>query len=333
MQNAITDIASLRVGHAHDHAALTGCTVILADNGAVAGVDQRGGAPGTRETDLLHPLNLVEKVNAILLTGGSAFGLDAAAGVMQYLEEHGHGYETAHGRIPIIPAAVIYDLGIGDSRVRPDARMGYAACQTASSQPPAQGNAGAGTGATVGKILGRGQAMKAGIGTASVEIGSGIRVGALIVVNAFGDVIDPLTGSILAGVRGDADPSGGTPPSIFADSQKILASLAGTEFPLASPGENTVIGVIATNATLTKGQAAKIAGMAHNGIARTIRPAHTMFDGDTLFTLATGERTNPATPLDVSAIGAAAADIVASAILNAIRFAGRAGDLPASRDL
>jgi L-aminopeptidase/D-esterase-like protein len=203
LHNAITDIPGLWVGHAQNEEALTGCTMVLCEEGAVGGVDQRGGAPGTREVDALHPMHLVHKVHAVMLAGGSAFGLEAATGVMRYLEEKGVGFDTHVAKVPIVPAAILFDLGIGRADVRPDAAMGYQACLNASSDPPAQGNAGAGMGATVGKILGIGQAMKAGIGTASLEIGAGVIVGALAAVNAFGDVIDPQSGQILAGyVRG-----------------------------------------------------------------------------------------------------------------------------------
>src|SRR4030067_2013700 len=191
LNNAITDVPGLRVGHAQDEPALPGCTVILCEAGAVGGVDQRGGAPGTREVDALHPMHLVSKVHGIVLAGGSAFGLEAATGAMRYLEERGVGFDTHIARVPIVPAAILFDLGIGKSDVRPDASMGYLACQNASSDTPAEGNVGAGTGATVGKILGLGQCMKSGIGTASVEIGAGVLVGAIAAVNAFGDVIDP----------------------------------------------------------------------------------------------------------------------------------------------
>jgi L-aminopeptidase/D-esterase-like protein len=328
MTSSITSIPGISVGHAQDRAALTGCTVILLEPGAVCGVEVRGGAPGTRETDLLQPGSLVGTVDAILLTGGSAFGLDAAAGVMRWLEERGRGHPTPAGRVPIVPAAVIFDLGVGAANVRPDASMGYAACAAAAPSLPAQGSAGAGTGATVGKNRGMAHAMPGGIGTAALTIGEDIIVGALVVVNAFGDVIDP-GGAIRAGARADAGSAAGAPPGIFADSRQLLYALAGQD-TAPPPAENTVIGVVATNAALDKAQANRVARIAHNGIARAIRPAHTLFDGDTLFALATCQRAAPATPLDVSAIGEAAAEMVAQAIVNAVQFTlpeGGAGTL------
>jgi L-aminopeptidase/D-esterase-like protein len=321
--HGITDVPGIRVGHAQDPKALTGVTVVLCERGAVAGMDQRGGAPGTRETDALRPMHLVQEVHAVVLAGGSAFGLDAASGVMRYLEERGVGFETPGGRVPIVPAAILYDLAIGDPRVRPDAAMGYAACQAATDGPVPEGNVGAGTGATVGKILGMSYAMKGGIGTAALEIGGGIRIGALVAVNALGDVVDPHTGKILAGAR---RPDGAG----FADTMAVLEALAGQislSFRRRVP-ESTVIGVVATNAALTKEEANKVAQMSHNGLARAIRPAHTMVDGDTLFALATGEK-----EVDVSIVGAFAAEVVAEAIVRAIQAAEGVAGIPAWRDL
>ncbi len=323
-QNAITDVPGIQVGHAQNAEALTGCTVVICRRGAVGGVDQRGGAPGTRETDLLNPLNLVEKVHAVLLTGGSAFGLDAASGVMRYLEEHKIGYQTGPVRVPIVPAAVLFDLGLGRPEVRPDAGMGYQACQNASSGPPAQGNYGAGTGASVGKIFGMKQAMKSGIGTASLEIGGGVVIGALAAVNALGDVIDPANGQILAGARSTKiGPLQLGQPGEFADTLETMRSLPGRAILSFAGKSNTVIGVVAVNARLTKAEANKVAQMAHNGLARTIRPAHTMMDGDTIFALAAGGRR-----ADVSLVGAFAAEAFALAVLNAVRNAAPAGGLP-----
>ncbi|HMD80535.1 MAG TPA: P1 family peptidase, partial [Anaerolineales bacterium] len=273
--------------------------------GAVAGVDVRGGAPGTRETDLLNPINLVEKVHAIVLAGGSAFGLDAATGVMRYLEENKIGFNTGAAKVPIVPSAILYDLNIGRADVRPDAAMGYRAAASASSDAPTEGNAGAGTGASAGKIFGMKRAMKAGVGTASINL-NGTIIGALVAVNPFGDVIDPTNGTRIAGVR-----SGTT----LQKMKRMRTSLV--------PRSNTVISVIATNAKLTKAQATKVAQMAQDGIARTIRPAHTMFDGDTIFTLATGEK-----KADVSTVGAYAAEVLTEAILRAVRMAASAGGLP-----
>lgn len=326
MHNSITDVPGILVGHATNLEALTGCTVVLAEGGAVGGVDQRGGAPGTRETDALRPMHLVDKAHAVLLSGGSAFGLNAAAGVMRYLEEKGIGFDTGYARVPIVPAAVLYDLGIGRADTRPDAEMGYQACQNASAQPPAEGNAGAGTGATVGKIFGMQQATKSGIGSASVDLGGGLIVGAMIAVNAYGDIIDPESGRILAGARAiSLDKSA---PSQFADTLATMKTLLGKTVLTISSSHNTVIGVVATNARLTKEEANKVAQMAHNGLAKTIRPAHTMFDGDTLFALATGKKR-----ADVNIIGAYAAECVAAAILRAAFNASPAGGLPAGRDL
>ena len=309
---AITDIKGLRVGHATDMAHLTGCTVVLCPpEGCVAGVDQRGSAPGTRETDLLRPGQLVERVNAILLTGGSAFGLAAADGVMRYLEEHGMGFPVGVTVVPIVPAAVIMDLTVGDWRVRPDAAMGYAACQAAAGGPLAEGNVGAGTGASVGKMLGPAGAMKSGLGTASLHLPDGLIVAALMVVNAIGDIVDPANGQIVAGAR---LPGGG-----WANSAHLL--VYGAPQAGASPS-NTVIGVIATNAKLDKAQATKVAQMAHDGLARAARPAHTMYDGDTVFALSTGE-----VQADVTRVGQAAADIMVEAILRAVRLAASAGGL------
>jgi len=303
-KNAITAVRGIEVGHAQDDQALTGCTVILCRKGAVAGVDVRGGAPGTRETDLLNPINLVEKVHAIVLAGGSAFGLDAATGVMRYLEENKIGFNTGTAKIPIVPSAILYDLNIGRADVRPDSAMGYRAAVSASSAAPAEGNVGAGTGASVGKILGLKRAMKAGLGTASINV-NGIVIGAIVAANPFGDVIEPTTGKVLAGLRS------GTTLQQLKRMQARPATIS-----------NTVIGVIATNAKLTKPQATKVAQMAQDGIARVIKPAHTMFDGDTIFTLATGEK-----KADVSTIGAYAAEVMAEAILRAVKMAKSAGGL------
>jgi L-aminopeptidase/D-esterase-like protein len=325
LQNAITDVSGIRVGHAQDREALTGCTVILCEGGAVGGVDQRGGAPGTRETDLLQPMHLVERVHAVVLAGGSAYGLDAASGVMRFLEERKVGFDTRVAHVPVVPAAILFDLAIGNAQVRPDAAMGYRACQNARGQPPDEGNVGAGTGATVGKILGIGQAMKSGIGTSSIEIGAGIVVGAIVAVNALGDVIDPATGEILAGTRSpDAGPLRIGASGYFADTLQVMKSLVGRTTMGFAAREHTVIGVVATNAHLTKEAANKVAQMAHDGLARSIRPAHTMHDGDILFALSTGRRR-----ADVSVVGAFAAEVTAQAIVRAVRAARPAAGLPA----
>ncbi|HYN59541.1 MAG TPA: P1 family peptidase, partial [Rubrivivax sp.] len=277
MNHSLTDVQGLSVGHFTDSRRPTGCTVVLCPQGAVAGVDVRGAAPGTRETDLLRPDNMVEQVHAILLTGGSAFGLDAAGGVMRWLDERGFGLQVGALRVPIVPAAVLFDLWVGDARIRPDAQAGYLACQAAGTDAPAQGNVGAGAGCSVGKLFGIERCMRGGIGTASMKVGA-ITVGALIAVNATGDVIDPVDGHIVAGTRGDD----GRPRS-------ATAAMARGELPArAVAGMATTIGIIATDAVLTKSQANKLATMAHDGLARCIDPLHTMADGDTLFTLATG---------------------------------------------
>jgi L-aminopeptidase/D-esterase-like protein len=323
LKNAITDVPGVEVGQAQDSEALTGCTVILCRKGAVGGVDQRGGAPGTRETDLLKPVNLVEKVHAILLAGGSAFGLEAATGVMRYLEEQKIGFETGVARVPIVPAAILFDLGLGRSDVRPDADMGYRACQFASREVPLEGNQGAGTGASVGKIFGMKQSMKAGVGTASMDAGGGVIVGALVAVNAFGDVIDPQSGQIVAGaLSARLGPLKIGRAGQFADTLAVMKTLTGRTALDFAMRANTIIGVVATNARLTKVEATKVAQMAQDGVACAVRPAHTMLDGDTIFALATGEK-----KADVSTVGAYAVEALAQAILRAVRMAAPAGGL------
>ena len=275
---AITDVAGIEVGHFTDPRRPTGCSVVIAREGAVAGVDVRGAAPGTRETDLLAPGNLVEQVHAIMLAGGSAWGLEAATGAVRWLEEHGVGLDVGVGRLPLVPAAVLFDLHVGDMKVRPDAAAGYAACAAATHEPPAEGNVGAGAGAVVGKMFGLQHAMKGGVGTASVTV-AGVTVGALIACNAVGDVVDPDTGRPLAGARA-AD------GLTLRDTRHAL--LRGEPPHPLLAGSNTTIGVIATDARLTKVQAQRLAVAGHDGLARSINPVHTMSDGDTLFTLATG---------------------------------------------
>jgi len=329
---AITDVAGLRVGHFTDPRRPTGCSVVLCPQGAVCGVQVRGGAPGTRETDLLQPHNLVEQVHAVLLTGGSAYGLDAAGGVMRWLDEHGHGLEVGpvNGegpaarpvRVPIVPAAVLFDLWVGDARIRPDAAAGYAACGAASDAPPAQGSVGAGAGASVGKLFGIGRAMKGGIGTASLKLGA-VTVGALVAVNAIGDVLDE-RGQVLAGARGgDGRPLGATAALLEGRGpERLVASV--------QPGSATTIGVVATDARLTKAQAQRLAAMAHHGLSRAIDPL-TMADGDTLFALGTGASGREADP---TLLGVLAAEAVARAIRNAVRCAVglRSPELPAACD-
>ncbi|HSI57150.1 MAG TPA: P1 family peptidase [Ideonella sp.] len=307
MTDSLCDIAGLRIGHHTLAARPTGCTVVLCEQGAVAGVDVRGAAPGTRETDLLSPLNTVQHVHALLLSGGSAFGLDAAAGVMRWLEERQVGLAVGPVRVPIVPAAILFDLWQGDPKVRPDAAAGYAACEAASAQAPAQGSVGAGAGASVGKLFGIERAMKGGIGSASLKVG-GITVAALVAVNALGDVIDPANRRIVAGARGD-------------DGQPLGQSAAILRGELPAPlavGMATTLGVVATDALLDKAGATALARVAHDGLARVIDPVHTRADGDTLFALATG---GSGLPGHATVLGVMAAEVVARAVLNAVRHA------------
>jgi L-aminopeptidase/D-esterase-like protein len=321
--SSITDVPGIEVGHAQDDAALTGCTVIICRKGAVAGVDVRGSAPGTRETDLLNPINLVEKVHAVLLAGGSAFGLDAAGGVMSYLEEQKIGFNAGIAKGPIVPGAILFDLAIGNKNVRPDAEMGYKACLSASSASCGEGNVGAGTGASVGKMFGMTLAMKSGLGSASIRLG-GLVVGAIVAVNAFGDIINPDNGEILAGLRsGKFGPLQVGSKNYFADTLAMLKKPFGRAVLGFATRTNTVIGAVATNARLTKSEATKVAQMAHDGLARTVRPAHTMLDGDALFALSTGNRKS-----DVTSIGAFAAEVMTQAILRAVNMAMPAGGIP-----
>ena len=301
---AFTEIEGIKVGHAQNLEAATGCTVILCEEGATAGVDVRGGAPGTRETDLLNPVNLIEKVHAIFLAGGSAFGLDAASGIMQYLEEKQIGFDVEVTRIPIVCGAVLFDLTIGDHRVRPDKEMGYQACLNARSTECRQGNIGAGTGATVGKINGMKRAMKSGLGTNALQVDT-LKIGALVAVNCLGDVIDPNTGERLAGPLNEDTRT-------LENTEELMTGSYATPKNLFS--SNTTIGVVATNAELTKSQATKLASMAQDGYARTIRPAHSMFDGDTIFAVATGK-----VRADLNVIGLLAARAVERAVVAAVK--------------
>jgi L-aminopeptidase/D-esterase-like protein len=304
--NTLTAVPGVRVGHATHLEGATGCTVVICPDGTVGGVDQRGGAPGTRETDLLRPVHLVQTVSAVVLSGGSAYGLAAADGVMRWLEEQGIGYMSGTGfLVPIVPAAILMDLPVGKVGIRPDAAMGQAACEAASTEPVVQGTVGAGTGCRIGAFKGPAYASKGGVGSASTDLGDGLVVAALVAVNAVGDVIDE-SGAIIAGVRAEPAESG------FADMLQILK-----DFPRTPPPDRgTVIGVVATNARLNKEQANKVAQMAQNGVARAIRPAHTMYDGDTLFALATGQ-----IEADVNVVGAYGAEVMAQAIRNAVREA------------
>jgi len=305
---AITDVAGVEVGHFTDTRRPTGCSVLIVRGGAVAGVDVRGAAPGTRETDLLAPTNIVDTVHAILLAGGSAWGLDAAGGVMRWLEEQGIGFPAGPVRVPIVPGAVLFDLMVGDASIRPDAQAGYRACQQASARPPAQGSVGAGAGATVGKIFGMERAMRGGIGTASATL-DGVTVGALVACNALGDVIDPHTGHIIAGARTSDGKA-------LLDSRRAL--LRGDSLTPILAGANTTIGVIATDALITKAQATRLATTGHDGLARSINPVHTMSDGDTLFALGTG-RAGKA--LGMMALATMAAEVTALAVVQAVRAA------------
>jgi L-aminopeptidase/D-esterase-like protein len=317
-QIEFVEIEGIKVGHAQDLEAATGCTVIISEEGATVGVDVRGGAPGTRETDLLNPVNLVQKVHAIILAGGSAFGLDAAAGVMQYLEENHIGFDVHVTRVPIVCGAVLFDLTIGDHRVRPDKEMGYQACLNASSVECGQGCIGAGTGATVGKILGMRRAMKSGLGCYALQE-EGLRVGALVAVNCLGDVVDPLTGKKLAGPLNED-------MQTLADTEEIMIKSYSDKKSLFS--DHTTIGVVATNATFTKAQATKLASMAQDGYARTMRPAHSMVDGDTIFAMSTG-----CLEADLSVVGLLAARVMERAVIAAVKNAQPLCGLKCSADL
>jgi L-aminopeptidase/D-esterase-like protein len=319
---SLVDVAGLQVGHAAMAGRPTGCTVVLCPQGVVCGAAVRGGAPGTRETDLLRPENTVQVVHAVLLTGGSAFGLDAAGGVMRWLDEHGHGLAVGPARVPIVPAAVLFDLWLGDARIRPGAEAGYAACAAASSTAPAQGNAGAGLGASVGKLFGISRAMKGGIGTASVRVG-GFTVGALVAVNAIGDVL-AADGRVLAGARSEDG------LSLLGSTAALMAGQGPA--PLMA-GMATTIGVVATDALLNKAQATQLAAQAHHGLSRSVSPV-TVNDGDSFFALATGSTGRPG---ELSALGAMAAEAVARAIRNAVLAAATVQlpgqpALPSARD-
>lgn len=305
-QIEITDIPGIKIGNEQDIDGATGCTVVICEKGACAGVDVRGGSPGTRETDLLNPLNMIDRVHAVLLSGGSAFGLDAASGIMQYLEEKHVGFDVGVTVVPIVSGAVLFDLTCGSPDVRPDKDMGYRACKNSEKNMLAEGNTGAGTGATVGKILGNEHAMKGGLGTYCVKVGE-LMVGAITAVNCLGDVIDPESGKIIAGALGG---DGRT----FADTENIMISQYSNRKNLFNG--NTTIGVIITNGILNKSQANKVASMAHNGYARTIRPAHSMYDGDTIFTMATCK-----TEADVNVVGLLAARVMEQAVVRAVKAA------------
>jgi len=315
----ITKVPGFQVGHASYFKNVTGCTVVLCPPGTVGSVDVRGSAAGTRQMDTLVKYHLVTEVHAVLITGGSAFGLDAAGGVMEYLEERGRGFDVTVTRVPIVPTAVLFDLSVGNHQVRPDKAMGYAACEAARSEPQGDGSVGAGTGASIGKILGINQATKGGLGTAFVEGPGGLQVGALVVVNALGDVVNPETGEILAGARKTPD------SREFADSTRLVRQgLVRRQF-----GEpNTTIGVVATNARLNREEARKIAQLGHDSLARCIRPVHTLFDGDTIFVLG-----HPQMESDLQIIGLLAETALQQAIIRAVKSAQSLGVLPTHRDL
>ncbi|WP_434524766.1 P1 family peptidase [Photorhabdus asymbiotica] len=302
----ILDVAGIKVGHAEDELKQTGCSVIIFNDGAVCGVDVRGSAPGTRETELLDPINTVQKVNAVVLSGGSAFGLDSASGVMRYLEERKKGFDAGVAVVPIVPAAIIFDLNFGDPAVRPDAKMGYIAAQNASTNAFPSGNIGAGAGAIIGKIAGFDKAMKGGLGTASIKLPGGLTVGAMVVVNAVGEIRDPKNGKTIAGA---CDKNGHLIDLI----PYILENYKDHHF---TQGINTTIGIICCNANMNKSQMKKVAQMAHDGLARTIYPVHTMSDGDTIFAAATG-----GVDSSVNIVGMLAAEVMAAAILDAVKSA------------
>ncbi len=323
----LTAIPGIRVGHFTLSERPTGCTVVLAERGAVGGVDVRGAAPGTRETDLLEPMNTVQQVHAVVLSGGSAFGLAAADGVMRYLEERQIGFDVGVARVPIVPAAILFDLGVGGRPdVRPTAECGYRAAEGATTGPVAEGNVGAGAGAPVGNLLGGGRAMKGGSGSAARELASGLIVAALVAVNSVGDVIDPSSGEVVAGARTE-DGQG------LVDVRNVIRGGFTSDggFPSNNEsGRNTTLAVVATNARLDKAQISKVAQMAHDGLARAIFPAHTPWDGDVIFSLATGDYEGDG---GVLLIGALAADLVAEAVIRAVRAAKGIPGYPAVRDL
>ena len=319
--HGLTAVEGVRVGHHTLVERPTGCTVVITEAGAVTGVDVRGGAPGTREIALLNPVNTIQKVHGIVLSGGSAFGLDAATGLVRYLEERSIGFQTRTAYIPIVPAAILMDLAVGGApEIRPTAECGYRAAMAATSGVIEEGNVGAGAGATIGKFRGSERAMKAGIGTASIRLQSGLTVAALVAVNAVGDIINPATGQVIAGVRTENGLE-------LADARVLLRT---GEVADAYTGENTTIGIVATNAILTKTQATKMAQMAHDGYARAIVPVHTPFDGDTIFAMATGSHDST---ISLTTIGALAADVMAKAIVRAATQATGVAGYPAARDL
>lgn len=316
MYNNILDVKGLKVGQVEDNEGLTGCTVVICEEGAVCGVDVRGSAPGTRETDLLDPINMIQKVHAVVLSGGSAFGLESTCGVSKYLEENNIGFDVGVAKVPIVVGAVLFDLAVGDAKCRPDKNMGYKACEQATDKILKQGNYGAGCGATVGKIRGLEYAMKGGIGSYSIKLSNGLVVSALIAVNAFGDVYE--NGNVIAGVLND-------------DKTQILNSYEIMKDGFTKGGfsiDNTTIGIVATNAKLTKAECKKISQMAHNGYAKSIFPIHTPHDGDTIFTMATGE-----IETDITLLGSLSVEVVEKSIINAIKNATSVKNIPSYNDI
>ena len=316
MYNNILDVKGIKVGQAQDFEGLTGCTVVICEDGATCGVDVRGGGPGTRETDLLDPINMIQKVHAVILTGGSAFGLESTCGVSKYLEERNIGFDVGVAKVPIVVGAVLFDLGVGDSKCRPNIEMGYNACENSSDKELKQGNYGAGCGATVGKIKGSEFAMKGGIGSYSIKLDNGLVVSALIAVNAFGDVYED--GKVIAGVLNN-------------DKTKTLSSYELMKNGFNKGGfsiDNTTIGVVVTNAKLDKAGCKKVSQMAHNGYAKSIFPIHTPHDGDTIFTMATGEVES-----DIALIGSLATEVVEKSVINAIKNANSIKNIVSYKDI
>ncbi|MGL5329735.1 MAG: P1 family peptidase [Peptostreptococcaceae bacterium] len=316
MYNNILDVKGLKVGQVEDEKGLTGCTVVICEEGAVCGVDVRGAAPGTRETDLLDPTNLIQKVHAVVLSGGSAFGLESTCGVSEYLEECNIGFDVGVAKVPIVVGAVLFDLAVGNPKSRPNKEMGYMACEIANDRVLKQGNYGAGCGATVGKVKGAEYAMKGGIGSYSIKLDNGLVVSALIAVNAFGDVYED--GELIAGVLNDSK-------------TRILSSYELMKQGVSKGGfsvDNTTIGVVATNAKLDKAGCKKVSQMAHDGYARSIFPIHTSHDGDTIFTLATGE-----VEVDITLLGSLAVEVVEKSIINAIKNAQGVKNILSYKDM
>ena len=321
MNSTITSVSGLEVGHYTDLDNATGCTVIICRRGAVGGVDVRGGSPGTRETDLLRPVYRVNQVHAVVLSGGSAFGLDSASGAMRYLSQNGIGIQTGPALVPIVSAAILFDLGLVTEKVYPTSADGFTASAAATTNSMPEGSVGAGTGATVGKVLGIERSIKAGIGSASIQVPGGFTIAAAIAVNAYGGIVDYRTGQVLAGPRREDHPG-------FLDSNALLLEQGASE--IGPPLTNTTIGVVATDAQLTKEDANHLSRVAHDGLAMSIRPCHTMRDGDTMFTMATGAASG--TP-DMTVLGAAAVEVTAQAVLRAVQTATGLGGIPALRDL